>query len=241
MDGWAASLWQKNGKEGLSLQFDSFNDLMLFVGVARRCAHYPDFAVSPPAGCTDKDLFTDISALLYLYAPEDLCEAPGVYARCAGRPEAYAAWVRARFNLNVSVCRNIRVVNEVEEVEEVVTHNNDIVASEIYLRPKYIEVRSIPAAVTRAVEQFQRLLSAEVYGRLVQVCQFSYPSPVPLVRAILDLYSAEWVTLFDENPYAFLKAIRESKMYRKESYTNRSYKRPCANNGVLCKLDSIQE
>ena len=72
MEGWAASLWQKNGKEGLSLQFDSFNDLMLFVGVARRLAHYPDFAVAPPAGCADTDLFTDISALLYLYRPCDL-------------------------------------------------------------------------------------------------------------------------------------------------------------------------
>ena len=100
---------------------------------------------------------------------------------------------------------------------------------------------SIPTAVTQAVEQFQRLLSEEIYGRLVQVCQFSYPSPVPLVRAILDLYNEEWVTLFDENPYAFLKAIRESKMYRKESYTNRSYKRPYANTGVLRKLDTIKE
>ena len=118
MEGWAASLWQKNGKEGLSLQFDSFNDLMLFVGVARRLAHYPDFAVAPPAGCADTDLFTDISALLYLYTPEDLCEAPAVFTRCVGRPDAYAAWVKSRFNLSVSLCRNIHVVNAVEEVEE---------------------------------------------------------------------------------------------------------------------------
>ena len=91
------------------------------------------------------------------------------------------------------------------------------------------------------MEQFQRLLSEEIYGRLVQVCQFSYPSPVPLVRAIIDLYNEEWTTVFDENPYAFLKAIRESKMYRKESYTNRSYKRPHVSNVRLMKMNTIRE
>ena len=92
----------------------------------------------------------------------------------------------------------------VEEVEELITQNREIVASEIYLKPKYIEVLSIPRRVVEVVEQFQALMKEDIYGRLVQVCQFSYPSPVPLVRAIIDLYNEEWTTVFDENPYACL-------------------------------------
>ena len=235
-----AYLPQKN-RDSMQLQFDSFNDLMLFIGLTRRLSQYPDCTVTLPQACRDPDLFTDIYSLLYLYSPSDLSEAVGVYTECVGHPERYENWVKRRFNLSVSLCRNIRVVNGVEEVEELITQNREIVASEIYLKPKYIEVLSIPRRVVEVVEQFQALMKEDIYGRLVQVCQFSYPSPVPLVRAIIDLYNEEWTTVFDENPYAFLKAIRESKMYRKESYTNRSYKRPHVSNVRLMKMNTIRE
>ena len=84
-------------------------------------------------------------------------------------------------------------------------------------------------------------MKPDIYGRLVQVCQFSYPSPQPLVRAIVDLYNEEWAKVFDKNPYAFLKAIRESNVYRKESYINRSYKRPHVVLGKLNLLQPISE
>ena len=131
--------------------------------------------------------------------------------------------------------------NAVEEVEDVITPQNEIMASEIYLRPQYIECREIPREVSEVVYQFQQRMKEDVYGRLVQVCQFSYPSPQPLVRAIVDLYSEEWAKVFDRNPFAFLKAIRESKMYRPESYTNRSYKRPRNPVEKMDKMETIRE
>ena len=85
------------------------------------------------------------------------------------------------------------------------------------------------------------LLDNDIYVRLVQVCQFVYPSPLPLVRAILDLYNEEWAKLFDQNPYAFLRAIRESNAYCKQSYTNRSYRKPKITSQRMNVMPSVIE
>lgn len=215
-----------DGSTELNLQFENFNDLMTFVGVSRRLSHYPDCVIQYPASCSDPDLYKDIYSLLYLFTPDRVNEAIYVYERCRQHRDAFGEWVHQQFNLSVSQCRNLHVLNEIEEVEELITEDNTVLSSELYLKPQYIEVRIIPQSVMNIVKEFQQLIQPDIYGRLVQVCQFSYPSPLPLVRAILDLYNGHWARMFDENPYAFLKAIRESTVYRKESYMNRSYKRP---------------
>ena len=217
---------RRDGSTELSLQFENFNDLMTFVGVSRRLSHYPDCIIQYPATCTDPDLYKDVYSLLYLFKPDHMNEAISVYQRCCQQNEAFGQWVREQFNLSVSQCRNLHILNEIEEVEELITEDFTVLSSELYLKPHYIEVRVIPQYVLNVVREFQQLIQPDIYGRLVQVCQFSYPSPLPLVRAILDLYNGHWARMFDDNPYAFLKAIRESTVYRKESYMNRSYRRP---------------
>jgi len=47
--------------------------------------------------------------------------------------------------------------------------------------------------------------------------------------------------MFDQEPYAFLKAIRESSQYRKESYTNRSYRKPLRTSQRVTALPFIRE
>ena len=225
----------------LSVKFNSFSDLMTVIGVSRRLSGYPDFQRSFPASCDDPQFYQDILSLLYLYAPDRLGEAGSIYTRYRSDSAGYASWVSSEFGLNASVCHNLHIQNTVEEVEDVITPDNEIMASEIYLRPQYIECREIPREVSEVVYQFQQRMKADVYGRLVQVCQFSYPSPQPLVRAIVDLYSEEWAKVFDRNPFAFLKAIRESKLYRQESYTNRSYKRPRNPADRVNKMEIIRE
>ena len=225
----------------LYLSFSSFNDMMTMIGLSRHCGGYPDLKVEYPAQCEDKQFYQDIVSLLYLYDPRRLGEANMVYAKFAKDPDGYATWVKEEFGLTASVCHNLHVPNMVEEVEEVITPEHVIVASEIYMRPQYMECREIPREVSDVVYQFQQLMKPDIYGRLVQVCQFSYPSPQPLVRAIVDLYNEEWAKVFDKNPYAFLKATRESNVYRKESYINRSYKRPHVVLGKLNLLQPISE
>lgn len=210
----------------LLLQFENFNDLMTFVGVSRHLGHYPDCSIQYPDHCVNQDLYKDIYSLLYLFKPDQIHEAITVYNQCCRDNDAFGQWVHEQFNLSVSQCRNLHILNEIEEVEELITEDFTVLSSELYLKPQYIEVRMIPQSVLNVVREFQQLIQPDIYGRLVQVCQFSYPSPLPLVRAILDLYNGHWARLFDDNPYAFLKAIRESTVYRKESYMNRSYKRP---------------
>ena len=225
----------------LSVRFNSFSDMMTVIGVSRHLSGYPDYKPSLPADCADPQFFRDVVSLLYLYAPKRLSEAASIYAQYRADPAGYASWVGREFGLNASVCHNLHVPNAVEEVEDMITPQNEIMASEIYLRPQYIECREIPREVSEVVYQFQQRMKEDVYGRLVQVCQFSYPSPQPLVRAIVDLYSEEWAKVFDRNPFAFLKAIRESKMYRPESYTNRSYKRPRNPVEKMDKMETIRE
>ena len=200
--------------------------MMLFVGVMRRLAGQPDFSVEYPSNCSDPDLYKDIVSLLYLYYPQRLGEAYSIFVRCLGNDQYLSDWVHQDFGLSVSLCRNLHVLNEVEEVEEVITPDAQLVATEIYLKPLYIEVLSIPPCVSSVVKSLQDLIQRDVYGRLIQVCQFVYPSPLPLVRAIIDLYNEEWANMFDKYPYEFLKAIRESELYQKESFSNRSYRRP---------------
>lgn len=225
----------------LTVRFNSFSDMMTVIGVSRHLSGYPDFKPSIPADCSDPQFFRDVVSLLYLYAPQRLGEAASIYAQYGADPAGYASWVGSEFGLNASVCHNLHIPNAVEEVEDVITPQNEIMASEIYLRPQYIECREIPREVSEVVYQFQQRMKEDVYGRLVQVCQFSYPSPQPLVRAIVDLYSEEWARVFDRNPFAFLKAIRESKMYRPESYTNRSYKKPRNPVERVDKMETIRE
>ena len=210
----------------MSLQFDSFNQLMEFIAITRRLSGYADCIATPPKDCKDPSLYKDIYSLLYLYYPERLSEAITVYGYCVNKSDHYESWVKQQFGLNVSFCRNVRIVNELSEVEELITQDHTIVSSDMYLKPNYIEVREIPPSVQDVVKEFKSMIERDIYVRLVQVCQFSYPSPLPLVRAILDLYSEEWANLFDSNPYAFLKAIRESNEYCEESFTNRSYRKP---------------
>ena len=225
----------------LTVQFNSFSDMMTVIGVSRHLSGYPDFKPSIPAGCADPQFYQDVVSLLYLYAPKRLSEAASIFARYEADPAGYARWVGAEFGLNASVCHNLHIQNSVQEVEDVITPQNEIMASEIYLRPQYIECREIPREVSEVVYQFQQRMKEDVYGRLVQVCQFSYPSPQPLVRAIVDLYSEEWAKVFDRNPFAFLKAIRESKSYRPESYSNRSYKKPRNPVEKVDKMETIRE
>jgi len=197
--------------------------------------------VAYPQPCADAQLFKDVVSLEYLFSPERVGEASTVYAQCVGQPAAYERWVTERFRLSVSQCRNLHVLNDVEEVEELITEDFTVLSTMLYLKPRYIEVRAIPQGVSDVVTQFQRLIKPDIYGRLVQVCQFSYPSPLPLVRAILDLYNSQWAQMFDQEPYAFLKAIRESSQYRKESYTNRSYRKPLRTSQRVTALPFIRE
>lgn len=232
---------RRDGGEEINFQFENFNDLMTFVGVTRPLGGFATCVVAYPQPCADAQLFKDVVSLEYLFSPERVGEASTVYAQCVGQPAAYERWVTERFRLSVSQCRNLHVLNDVEEVEELITEDFTVLSTMLYLKPRYIEVRAIPQGVSDVVTQFQRLIKPDIYGRLVQVCQFSYPSPLPLVRAILDLYNSQWAQMFDQEPYAFLKAIRESSQYRKESYTNRSYRKPLRTSQRVTALPFIRE
>lgn len=214
---------------------------MLFIALTRSLSGYPNCDIHYPSSCEDPSLYNDIGSLLYLYYPERLPEVFTVYSCCVNNPEKYEQWVKQQFGLNVSLCRNVHIVNTIDEVEQLITQDNAILSSDLYLNPKYDEVLKIDEDVIEVVKQFQSLLDADIYIRLVQVCQFAYPSPLPLVRAILDLYSEKWALLFDKHPYDFMKAIRESKVYCKESLTNRSYRKPSVPAQRVNLMQSIAE
>ena len=55
------------------------------------------------------------------------------------------------------------------------------------------------------------------------------------------MYNEEWAKLFDQNPYAFLRAIRESSAYCKQSYTNRSYRKPQTTTQRMNVLQTVNE
>lgn len=213
------------------LRFDDFNSMMTFIGVSRSLSHCPLCEPTPPTSTStsippNPDLYRDIYSLLYLYYPDRLQEANSTYMRCISHPSELAKWTDLNFNLPKHFCRNIHVCHKVAEVEQLITQDSELYASEVYLRPQYLGSREIPPAVSEVVAQLQQRMQPEVFVRLVQACQFSYPSPQPLVRAILDLYEEQWVKVFDEAPHAFLRVIRESSMYCSQSFTNRSYRNP---------------
>lgn len=115
------------------------------------------------------------------------------------------------FHLPESFCRNIQVPDKVREVEELVTQDMDVSSAELYLQPGYMDVREIPQVVMDTVEQFRNSdIQPEIFNRLVQICQFTYPSPQPLVHAVLNLKNEEWSALFNKYPHEFLRALRES-------------------------------
>ena len=126
-------------------------------------------------------------------------------------PTAFNEWTQEMFHLPESFCRNIQVPDKVREVEELVTQDMDVSSAELYLQPGYMDVREIPQVVMDTVEQFRNSdIQPEIFNRLVQICQFTYPSPQPLVHAVLNLKNEEWSALFNKYPHEFLRALRES-------------------------------
>ena len=62
------------------------------------------------------------------------------------------------------------------------------------------------------------------FHRLVQISMIQYPSPDPVIRAVLKKCNEDWVVLFDKDPKAFYQVLQNSIQPIYRSLSSRSYK-----------------
>ena len=73
------------------------------------------------------------------------------------------------------------------------------------------------------VYQLQTLLPREEYNRLAQVASIHYPSPIPIIRAVVTAQNKDWGALFDQDATGFVSCLKRSTLFMRRSFSYRSF------------------
>lgn len=98
-----------------------------------------------------------------------------------------------------------------------------IVPVKKYLEPsKQSESLSLPSFGS-IINQLRSVLKGEEFNRLIQITSISYPSPIPVIGAILRRYNKDWEVLFKNDPDVFCECIQNSGVFIRKNYSFRSF------------------
>ena len=105
---------------------------------------------------------------------------------------------------------------------EVVTEKG-VVSVAQFLREEETACHGVSSSSLAIVSQLQGLLSKEAFNRLVQVAAIRYPSPLPVIRAVVMEQNKDWGALFDQDPVGFITCLKRATTMIRRSFSSRSF------------------
>lgn len=131
-------------------------------------------------------------------------------------------WLLREFGLTTAIFTEFSS-NPLENTPCVVTPTG-ITTVESYLHPPKPTESHVLTSFEPIIKQLRSILKVEEYNRLVQITSISYPSPLPVIRAILKRCNEDWCVLFDKDPDGFCESIQHSSVMIRKSYSFRSFR-----------------
>ena len=131
-------------------------------------------------------------------------------------------WLLREFGLTTAIFTEFSS-NPLENTPCVVT-STGIKTVESYLHPFKPTESHVLTSFEPIIKQLRNILKVEEYNRLVQITSISYPSPLPVIRAILKRCNEDWCVLFDKDPDGFCESIQHSSVLIRKSYSFRSFR-----------------
>lgn len=105
---------------------------------------------------------------------------------------------------------------------EVVTERG-VVSVAQFLREEETVCHGVSSSSLAIMSQLQGLLSKEAFNRLVQVAAIRYPSPLPVIRAVVMEQNKDWGALFDQDPVGFITCLKRATTMIRRSFSSRSF------------------
>ena len=146
----------------------------------------------------------------------------GKAAELEGRREQLNAWLAEAFG---GSCKWLNALSgrlwEASDCE-VVTERG-VVSVVQFLREEETVCHGVSSSSLAIMSQLQGLLSKEAFNRLVQVAAIRYPSPLPVIRAVVMEQNKDWGALFDQDPVGFITCLKRATTMIRRSFSSRSF------------------
>ena len=146
----------------------------------------------------------------------------GKAAELEGRREQLNAWLAEAFG---GSCKWLNALSgrlwEASDCE-VVTERG-VVSVAQFLREEETACHGVSSSSLAIMSQLQGLLSKEAFNRLVQVAAIRYPSPLPVIRAVVMEQNKDWGALFDQDPVGFITCLKRATTMIRRSFSSRSF------------------
>ena len=146
----------------------------------------------------------------------------GKAAELEGRREQLNAWLAEAFG---GSCKWLNALSgrlwEASDCE-VVTERG-VVSVAQFLREEETVCHGVSSSSLAIMSQLQGLLSKEAFNRLVQVAAIRYPSPLPVIRAVVMEQNKDWGALFDQDPVGFITCLKRATTMIRRSFSSRSF------------------
>lgn len=222
----------------LVFRMDRFEEAQRLVLTLRTARGEP----IPPCPRSTAPLASKLQWLEYLFSPEGTEEIAeqiaeqateqiaehtteriaGKAAELEGRREQLNAWLAEAFG---GSCKWLNALSgrlwEASDCE-VVTERG-VVSVAQFLREEETVCHGVSSSSLAIVSQLQGLLSKEAFNRLVQVAAIRYPSPLPVIRAVVMEQNKDWGALFDQDPVGFITCLKRATTMIRRSFSSRSF------------------
>lgn len=188
----------------------------------------------PPCPRSTAPLASKLQWLEYLFSPEGTEEIAeqiaehtteriaGKAAELEGRREQWNAWLAEAFG---GSCKWLNALSgrlwEASDCEVVTVRG--VVSVAQFLREEETACHGVSSSSLAIVSQLQGLLSKEAFNRLVQVAAIRYPSPLPVIRAVVMEQNKDWGALFDQDPVGFITCLKRAATMIRRSFSSRSF------------------
>lgn len=222
----------------LVFRMDRFEEAQRLVLTLRTARGEP----IPPCPRSTAPLASKLQWLEYLFSPEGTEEIAeqiaehtteqiaehtteriaGKAAELEGRREQWNAWLAEAFG---GSCKWLNALSgrlwEASDCE-VVTERG-VVSVAQFLREEETVCHGVSSSSLAIMSQLQGLLSKEAFNRLVQVAAIRYPSPLPVIRAVVMEQNKDWGALFDQDPVGFITCLKRATTMIRRSFSSRSF------------------
>lgn len=173
----------------------------------------------PPRPAANSSLEEALRWLLFLYCPRRVDEA-GRLAK--EKKEEWREWLLAEFGVTEK-CFHAFSEKRLKSQECEVLTDEGVVSVKHYLRPATPGSTVFSNSSAAIVYQLQTLLPREEYNRLAQVASIHYPSPMPIIRAVVTAQNKDWGALFDQDSTGFVSCLKRSTLFMRRSFRYRSF------------------
>lgn len=131
------------------------------------------------------------------------------------------SWLEQELGVSLSIRSELS--DELLSNNLVVITENGILPVKKYLKPSKRSDSPSLSSFGSIVNQLRSILKGEEFNRLIQITSISYPSPIPVIQAILKRYNKDWEVLFKEDPDGFCECIQKSGVFIRKNYSFRSF------------------